>query len=72
MKASVKIPQHDIELSLKNAHCASYNMVGSKPSECGTHMVKYPIGKPIIVITDNMPEELQNAIDEMVSKFCNH
>jgi hypothetical protein len=72
MKASVKIPQYDLILDLKNAHYAVYNKIESKPSECGEYMVGHPIGMPITVITDNMPEELQNAIDTMLSNFCNH
>lgn len=72
MNATFKITEKNIELELENFNCQSFRVVGTKPSADCMSEIKYPVGKPIFLITSNMPEDLQKEIEKMISNYCNH
>jgi uncharacterized heparinase superfamily protein len=73
MKAILEIPEKDVRVELNNLIYSQFRMIGRKPhAEIPLIFEKYPIGKPIILITSNMPDVLKEAIDEMISQYCEH
>jgi len=73
MKAILDIPERDFKFELENVTVDKFRMIGIKPDD-GIPMIieKYPIGKPITLITADMPETLKDAIVEMIKQYCGH
>jgi hypothetical protein len=73
MKAVLQILETDTIVELDNLTYDSFRMIGSKPYDDNFMiMERYGIGKPIIIITSNMPDNLQKQIKDLISNYCNH
>ena len=74
MNAKFEIPEKQIKLDLENATLNTFIIIGrgTNPSDNGETLMKFPVGKPIVIITSNMPEDLKKDIDEIISNYCNH
>lgn len=73
MKAILEIPETETIIEFDNLTINQFRIIGTRPNDDIPMIVeKYPIGKTITLITSNMPDELKEAIDGMVSQYCGH
>jgi hypothetical protein len=73
MKAILEIPEKEIKVEFENMTYNQYRIIGSRPSEISPIMVeKYPIGKPITLVTSEMPDGLRIEIEKLIEQYCNH
>ena len=73
MKIRIIVEEEDIDITIEDAALSTYRRVGRRPaSDGGCYMESYPQGKPIMIITSNMPESLKDEIDLAISTFCDH
>lgn len=72
MKAILKIPEENYHFEFENITINQYRMIAERPSEISPFIFeKYPVGKPITLMTSNMPEDLRQVIDNIISDYCN-
>lgn len=73
MKATLEIPEKEIKFEFDNLTYNQFRMIGSKPNDNLPMFVeRYPIGKPITLITSNMPNVLKDEIIKLISDYCGH
>ncbi len=73
VKITVEIPEDRFSFQLENAHMNQYRVVVEEPNINDLMYVeRKPFGPKITVITSNMPDKLQEAIEDMIEKYCNH
>jgi len=73
MKAILEIPEKEFKFEFDNLTCDQFRMVGNKPNdEIPMILEKYPIGKPITLITSNMPDVLKDEIIKLISQYCGY
>lgn len=73
MKAILEIPEKEFSFEFDNITINQFIMIGSRRMDVNYFMFeKYPIGKPITLITSNMPDVLKNEIENIISHYCNH
>ncbi len=72
MKAILKIPEKKIKIEFENLTYNQYRIIGTRPSEIPMIVEKYPIGKPITIITSEMPDNLKQMIEDLITQYCNH
>lgn len=73
MKAILDIPEKEIKFEFDNLTFNQYRMIGRKSNEVNPMFWEsFPVGKPITLITSNMPDGLRDEIIKLVSDYCWH
>ena len=72
MDGLLYIPDREIEFELKDLEYQEFTIVGSRASEIIGIDEKYPVGKPMTIITSQMPGSLKAEINELIKSYCNH
>ena len=73
MKAILSIPEKEISLEYENLSINTFTPVNEVTHPDYPMMVlSEPGGKPITLITSNMPGELKDELITIIKKQCNH
>ena len=73
MKAILEIPEKEISFEFDNLTINHFRMIRERPNhEIPMILEKFSIGKPVTLITSNMPEVLKEEIIKLISQYCGH
>jgi len=73
MKAILEIPEREISFEFDNVSVDEFRMVCARPYKNIPMIVeKFTDGKPITLVTSNMPEPLKAEIIKMIARYCGH
>ena len=73
MKGVIEIPEKKFKKEFDNLKVTQYRImrtVSTPTIESFTEVG--PVGKPIVLITSDMPADLRKTISNIISTYCNH
>lgn len=73
MNAILNVPDKAISFELDNVSISQFKRIINNPIELNMDVFhRQPSGEIITIVTSNLPQELNNEIENLIKLYCNH